>query len=373
MESIGIDATCNPGGSNGWMASYAGYLDGKHVDIWPDNDESGDKWLATVLSSLEGKVASLRILHVPTIYNDIADVIIAQGEEIGAATITDIMAKVARITRGVVMPLLSAEECYDRYKQRISAYDEQAVDLGKWLPSMRHHVRPLLPGDLAVILADTGVGKTCVLNNIAKSQRPLTCIYFQFELSPEPMCERFIAMTQDNVTTLDVERRTKRGEVFDVRGWDHIFLCPDSSLNVEQAEAIVMQSELKTGSKPRIVCVDYIGLMGGVNDRYERMSDVAEGLKQMARRTDTVVIVASQLKRDEQRTEVFLHDGKGSGSIENSAQLVIGAWRESQTEITLKILKQTKRSGQPIIKANFDGDRQRITEKAMGDAWEPGD
>jgi replicative DNA helicase len=332
------------------------------VDIYPDNDEPGAKWLAAVLASLEGKVKSLRILRVPSQYGDVADLIDAQGTEMAEETINALKQTAQIVDRGVNVALLSSAEAYRIYVDRVRTIDENGVDLGKWLPSLRQHSRMLLPGDMVVILSDTGVGKTAILLNIAQSQRPLCCIFFELELSTEPMCERFIARTT-KTQTLDVETKTKRGEKFDVSEWDHVYMCPSSKVSVEDMRDIIVKSELKTQQKPALVLVDYIGLMDGQGGkRYEKVSNIAEGLKQLARETNTVIVVASQINRDKERTEVSLHDAKESGSIENSAQLVIGAWRPSNDRMSLKILKNTKKAGQVIINCLFDGNRQFIGE-----------
>jgi len=367
MERIGWSATCNPGGASSWLDAYSCYLKDKHVDIWPDSDAPGEKWTQAVLKSLEGKVASLRVLKVPNIYGDVADLIDAQGDEMAADTIFKILGKTPRIARGVQISLLSSEECYEIYKHSVKDVNNNAVDLGKWLPSLRHHARVLLPGDLAVFLSDTGVGKTCCLTNIAYSQRPLPTIFFELELSPEAMCERFISR-DTGTETLAVERRTIRGENFSVRGWDHVFICPESKMTLERMEEIISRAELKMQAKPRLILVDYVGLMsgGGSGKRYERISTIAEGLKVLARTTGTVVVMASQVKREADRAEVDLHDAKDSGSVENSAQLVMGAWRPQPEEMKIKLLKQTKRAAGCTIDCKFDGDRQLITEVYKG-------
>jgi hypothetical protein len=362
LESLDLAATTNPGGSNGWLDAYAMFLKNKHVDIYPDNDEPGAKWLAAVLASLEGKVKSLRVLRIPAPYGDVADLVDAQGVEMAEETLDALKQQGQIVDRGVNVALLSSREAYQHYVDRVRTIDENGVDLGKWLPSFRQNSRILLPGDMVVILSDTGVGKTAILLNIAQSQRPLCCIFFELELSTEPMCERFIARTT-KTNTLDVETKTKRGEKFDVSEWDHVFMCPSSKVSIDDMREIIVKSELKTQQKPALVMVDYIGLMDGMGGkRYEKISNIAEGLKQLARETNTVIVVASQINRDKDRTEVNLHDAKESGSIENSAQLVIGAWRPSNDRICLKILKNTKKAGQAVINCIFDGNRQFIGE-----------
>ena len=366
LESLGMDATTNPGGSANWKDAFAQYLAGKRVEIWPDRDEPGEKWLAAVLKSLEGKVGALRIMRVPEPYNDVADMVIAKGPEYAASTICKIADGTPWIEKGIDLPLLSSREAYEVYKKRLRESKDSAVDLARWLPSLRSWSRPLMPGDMMVIQADTGVGKTTLLLNLAYSQRPLPCIMFEIELSECAIVERFIARDKD-VDTLTVERNVERGMDWDVEGWSHVYICPESKLDAKKMGDIIERAELKMGRRPALVLVDYIGLMDGPGGkRYERMSTVAEDLKRLARSTRTVICVASQVMRDKERTEINLHDAKDSGSIEASAQLVLGAWRPQLDRIMLRILKQTRRAGTHDIECIYEGDRQRIMELAHG-------
>jgi hypothetical protein len=362
LESIGKDATTNPGGSSNWKDAYAQYLVGKHVEVWPDNDAPGEKWLAAVLKSLEGKVAALRIMRVPDPYNDVADMVIAQGNEYAKDAVFQIGEATPWIDKGVDLPLLSSREAFDIYRRRVLEAKDSAIDLGRWLPSLASWSRPLMPGDMMVIQADTGVGKTALLLNLAYSQRPLPCIMFEIELSECAMVERFIARDL-SIETLEVERAVERGHEFDVSGWSNVYLCPESKLDAEKMGDIIERSELKIGRRPALVLVDYIGLMDGPGGkRYERMSTIAEDLKRLARSTRTVVCVASQVARDKDRTEISLHDSRDSSSIESSAQLVLGAWRPGNDRLTLRILKQTRRAGVHDIECRYDGNKQTIQE-----------
>jgi replicative DNA helicase len=128
-------------------------------------------------------------------------------------------------------------------------------------------------------------------------------------------------------------------------------------------ERVIIESELKTGKKPDLVLLDYVGLVqgGGGGKRYERMSTIAEDLKRLARATKTVIFIASQVGRTDDE-EVNLHSGKDSGSLENSAQIVLGATRTRVDEIKIAILKQTKKSGEFSIFAHYDADKQHIYE-----------
>jgi KaiC/GvpD/RAD55 family RecA-like ATPase len=359
---MGTPATTNPGGSNGWLSAYAEMLAGKKVEIYPDSDKPGEKWLDEVMKSLEGKVSALRVIRTPEPYNDIADMVEAKGAEYASEAIQKVIEKTGWVERGIFIDLLSSREAYDLYAKRVRESEKVGIDFGKWLPTLRHCTRPMMPGDLVVVMADTGVGKTAILTNMAYSQRPLPVVFFELELSAEAMAERFVSR-DIGIDAIDVEREVRKGSRHSVEGWSHVFTCPNSRMTTADMEALIVRSELKIGRRPALVMVDYVGLVsGGSGKRYERLSEIAEELKRLARNTNTVVVIASQVKRDEDRIEVSLHDAKDSGSIENSAQLVIGAWRPSIDTMKIKILKQTRMAGQKEIDCQYIGNKQLIRE-----------
>ena len=141
---------------------------------------------------------------------------------------------------------------------------------------------------------------------------------------------------------------------------------------MEEIEATILKSELKIGEPPALAVVDYVQLCGGNGERYARVSDAAEGFKQVCKRTNVVGIMLSQRGRagvqgvDDSKVEVRLTDGKESGGIENSSGLVLGAWRDAEdlSLLNIRILANTKGFPGKLIKCNFDGERMVINERA---------
>ena len=64
LEAWGLVATCNSGGAGKWRADFAGYFEGKHVAILPDQDEPGRNHGLDVAASLTGTAASVRVVDV---------------------------------------------------------------------------------------------------------------------------------------------------------------------------------------------------------------------------------------------------------------------------------------------------------------------
>jgi len=370
VEAIDYVATTNPGGSSGWMDAYALDLAGKSVTVIPDNDKPGLKWLTAVTKSLEGRVKEMRIVRVPPEHNDIADLLATDG---GASKYLDLIMHSTWVPRGVSMPLYSADEIMGQYKTQIANAKTASVDLGKWLPSMRKYVRRLVPGELVTVLADTGVGKSAILQNVAMSQRPIPVILFELELPGAQMGERFTALSH-KIDAGRVESAIEGGAEFSTDAWNHVWTCTDSKMTIDDMEDMINRAELKIGKRPGIVMIDYIGLMkGGAGKRYERLSTIAEEVKVLAKSTNTVVFVASQVRRKEEGSdlEVNLHDAKDTGSIENSSGLVLSAWRPQADAMTIKICKDTKGQSGRLIECNYNGAQMLITERATNYAWEP--
>jgi hypothetical protein len=365
---LGLNATTNPGGASAWSAAYAQFLRGKHVTVWPDSGEAGEKWSKEVMETLQGNVESSRICRCPELYDDFADMVLGAGDNADAA-VDAILVASPRIDKGLDIPVYSSREMNEKWTSSRTSGDARPVDMARWLPSLSHRVRPLNGGDMIVVLARTGVGKTSIAQNIALSQRPLPVLFFELELSDEYMTERFMSMTHRQSGDV-LDRGLRDGVRYDDAKWDHIWTCPQAKMDLDTVEDYIIKSELKIGTKPALVVLDYIGLMGGASGkRYERMSTIAEGCKVLARSTGTVVCVCSQVRRGEDDTDgtpVFLNQAKDSGSIENSAQLVVGAWKPDPDSMTVKILKQTKGTPGTEIDCDFHGPTLTIKERAVG-------
>ena len=140
-------------------------------------------------------------------------------------------------------------------------------------------------------------------------------------------------------------------------------------MSVDEIERYIVRSELKLGQRPAIVAVDYVGLLRhlGAKSRYESISNSAEQLKVIAKRTNVIMLLASQVSRPDKKKDdslvVGLHDGKDSGSLEASAGIVIGVWRPEKTRLMLKVLKNSSGVSGETIEAKVQGDMMRVSPR----------
>ncbi len=368
LEKLGYVATCNVGGAGKWLDAYSDSLRGKEVVIIPDTDKPGREHGKKAADSLYGKADSIKTVVIPEPHKDASDFI---GSFKNTEEATKAMASLIEKTPHTVdpLPVFSIEEMESKYIAHVKASHERSFDLSKFLPGFRKNCRPLIPGELAVVMANTGVGKTAIMQAMARHSDPLATLFFELELPLEMMFERWVQM-EVGCKGADVENEYRGGKPGRWKAYPklkHVLVCPVSGLSTDRIEEYIERSELKFGNKPVVVFVDYIGLVRckGAKSRYESVSMAAEDLKVIAKKTGTIIVVGTQVARDKnaKTPEVGLHDAKDSGSIENSAGLVLGCWRPAVDKLCIKVLKNTKGFSGDLIECDFDGEKMQISER----------
>jgi 5S rRNA maturation endonuclease (ribonuclease M5) len=374
LRALGFCATCNPMGAGKWLDSYSEDLKGKEIVLCGDNDTPGQKHMETIQESVSTRAKTLRKVTLPGDFKDVSDYIAAFNTKDEARLALEGMMNAAMVlVKGVYIPVFAITELEDHYREHIRTLSENQFNIGKWLPTLGQQVRGLVPGELVTILASTGVGKTAILQNICKASSPLPTVLFEMELPPELVYERFLGVAA-GWSPAHVEKTFKAalansndrlGEMENIK---HVYVCTEPKLTPERLEQFILRSELKIGQRPKVVMLDYIQLVEGKGkSRYEKMSNVAEELKIIAKSTRVILFVTSQIHRKEgEDPEVTLFDAKDSGSIENSSGLVLGAWRdlEDKSKLLIKILKNTKGTAGITIPCHFQGESMRIVETA---------
>jgi replicative DNA helicase len=195
-------------------------------------------------------------------------------------------------------------------------------------------------GDLVILAARTGVGKTSLLLNFARNAAVgshATVALFSLEMSGDQLAMRMLSSEADvEVTRLrlgmhaeDVERRVMQaiGRLGDAS----VYIDDSATLSVPEIRAKCRRLQTERGLD--LVVVDYLQLLHGVrlDTRANEISQITRGLKELARELEVPVVAAAQLSRAvETRTPhiPMLSDLRESGSIEQDADVVMFIYRE---------------------------------------------
>lgn len=369
---LGAVATTNCSGAESWLDSYSDALKDKHVIVMPDQDEKGEKHAQKVIGSIIGKAKTVRRVNMPKPHKDVSDFIAATGEQ-AKEKLCQMIAEAKVIRPGHDLPFKDILDLEQDYREHVKNLETHSINLSQWLPSLRC-LRKLVAGDLVAVLADTGSGKTSILVNLIRHANPIPTISFELELGEAMVFERFV-QSDAGLLGIEVEGGYQSGNAptWNRKGLSHFLHCTETRLTPEKVEELIEKAELRLGKRPLLVTIDYIGLMNDDSargERYEQLSNVVEKLRMIAKRTKTVIVIASQVKRRQDAdntTPIGLHDAKNTGSIENSASVVIGAWRDENDRqlLNMAVLKASRGGAGVSIKCNFDGAKMQITERAM--------
>lgn len=226
------------------------------------------------------------------------------------------------------------EDVLATYAKERSAPEWEPVRLG--FGDLDADMRGISPGQVALIAARTGVGKTWILGSVLHNFtiRDEGCLVLTLEMPSVEWAERQVGMFLD-VAPEQVEAWTRRGELGQHVGdflerMRHVRLIEDH-VKLEQLPAAIQAARANLGDVPlRLVLIDYLGMLGATGrDAYERASAIGKGLKTVAKSERVPIIVATQLSREgrDGSEPVTLPMLRDSGVIEESADFVIGAWR----------------------------------------------
>lgn len=372
LSGMGFVATTNCGGAKKWEAQYTAFFHGKEIVIFPDNDPAGQEHLELLKKTLSRVVKSMRIVQMPEGVKDVSDFVPTfPTPEDAREELLRMCEESECLHKGESVPVQTMQEMEKDYVAYIKRASSLQFSLGDWLPSFRHGVRPIIPGELVMVLASTGTGKTAILQNIA-THTSLETILFEKELPNTLTFERFVGIAT-NSTGAHIESTYRMGDKKDYGGKLNHIVCCHERLSPSGIQKVIENTSLKTNVRPVLVLVDYVQLITGEGGRYERTSDAAEELKSVAKKTNTIIVTASQVGRKEKKKdgseasrEVRLTDGKDSGAIENSSGLVLGAWRDAEDEdrLWIRILKNTKGRPGRTIPCRID-ETLRIVEETI--------
>ena len=102
-------------------------------------------------------------------------------------------------------------------------------------------------------------------------------------------------------------------------------------VNVDDILPRLQSYELDNNTKVKIIGIDYLGLIKGKGkSRYEMTSDIINTIKEIAKKTQTVVFLLCQIHRPENSDPLsfrpILSSGKDTGDIENAGDYVLSLY-----------------------------------------------
>lgn len=225
--------------------------------------------------------------------------------------------------------------------ERMGEHGDDTVGVPTGFTEFDNLTNGLHPGQMIVIAARPGVGKSTLALDMARSAaiaaRQCTVI-FSLEMGKQELSMRLLS-AESGVPLQNL----RRGEVSE-QDWTTLAakmsrmhdapLYIDDSPNMALTEIRAKCRRLKQQHDLQLIVIDYLQLMSSgkrVESRQQEVSEFSRSLKLLAKELEVPVIALSQLNRSsEQRTDKrpMISDLRESGSIEQDADMVLLIHRE---------------------------------------------
>ncbi len=211
----------------------------------------------------------------------------------------------------------------------------------------------LCPGQLAVVTAFPGGGKSSFLINAAyRAGVRHRILFFTLEMSPQDIAYRMLALKTGidsqciRTRQLEMHERQLVSEAMLALGELQVEIDTTRPLSVPQLRSRLIQA--LADAPVDLVIIDYTGLMHSPGEsEYEQQRALSRDLKELAEEVNLPVLVAHQLNRRGHDAESpQAHHLRGSGTWEQDADLVMVIYianeqpRADRIAYRLKIAKQ---------------------------------
>jgi len=210
------------------------------------------------------------------------------------------------------------------------------------IPELDRMTNGFQDSNLIIIGARPSIGKTAIAVNMMEHiavEKKIPCGFFSLEMPDTQIVERLSSMKgridsfkikTGRLSIPDLKNlNTALGKIFE----GPLYVVDQPNMKLLDLKAMARRMVKENGVK--IIFIDYMGLITPENRMspgYEQMSLVSKTLKTMARELEIPVVALVQLNREAEGQEPSLNQIRGSGSIEQDADVVMFLHRDRKPE-----------------------------------------
>lgn len=215
--------------------------------------------------------------------------------------------------------------------------------------------------ELIILGARPSIGKTAMALSMMEYiaiDKKIPCGFFSLEMSHEMLGQRLLSqearisgqkLKSGMLNLADFQKLQDAAG----RCWESPLYIVDQP-NMPLLDLRAMARRLVHNQGVKIIFIDYIGLISTENPNapvYEQVSEVSKSLKALARELAIPIVALCQVARDAEGNEPTLAQLRGSGSIEQDADVVMFLHRER--------IKTVEQEGNPVQDAKLIVAKQR--------------
>jgi replicative DNA helicase len=239
-------------------------------------------------------------------------------------------------------------------------------------PDLDETLAGMQDSNLIILAARPGVGKTALALNIglfAAFKHKMPVGFFSLEMSKEELMDRLLVSQAEidawkmKTGRLDEDEFSRLSDAMGQLYETPLFIDDTPGMSILEMRTKARRLQAEHGLK--LVVVDYLQLAKptrNLDNRVQEVSEISQGLKNLARELKVPVLALSQLSRQVESRGIKkpqLADLRESGAIEQDADVVMFLWRENDEDLENMSLDIAKHRNGPLksIKLRFRGDR----------------
>lgn len=245
--------------------------------------------------------------------------------------------------------ILTYEDRARRYEKYIKSVQSLRFETG--LGPIDAAIRGVAPGELMMIIAYSGTFKSALLQNLLQGQAKARNQYqmmFSLEMSAEKCFEREVQIgagvcgwTVENAFKERSDRTSILYRSARDGGSDKVLVVDRPRLTLGHVTEYVAMAREKFGDVGA-VGIDYLGLLDSQKGNlFERMAELSNGLKELAKELHIPIIALGQTSRTYAQSkglEIETDAAKGGGDIEASCDFMLGMYMV-EDELIMRLLK----------------------------------
>lgn len=206
--------------------------------------------------------------------------------------------------------------------------------------------KPIRPGEVIAIGARTGVGKTwgiqAIMEHVLRMDDTAGVAIIEMEMPAFHFAERLVSHALDlsprQARTAAGKHELDADRIVAAHGYLERIVIIERHVSVAQIPAVIAAVRA-ANVYPTAIAVDYTGLFKWTGPRtstYDRASENARQLKEIAKQERVIILAAVQLSRaaGDGTVEPTLEDFRDSGAIEEAADRCLMMWREAMVDET---------------------------------------
>lgn len=270
----------------------------------------------------------------------------------------------------------------EELKRQKALAGSELVGLDTGFRFLNDCTKGLKPGELIIIAARPGMGKTAfALNLMMKTlQSGKGVVFFSLEMPSVQLMYRILSalssipLSDIMSAKLSDDDWTRFNDACDAVLNMPLFVYDSGYVNIHQVRTQLRKLK-STDANIELCVIDYIGLMtstSNYSERHLQIAEISRGLKLLARELNIPIIALSQLNRSlEARSNKrpMLSDLRESGAIEQDADIILFVYRDEvykeqmERERISRLEAEGKDAGEPVFRRN---DYQEKAEIIVG-------